>query len=358
MELLEKLAGIESRYEELNTLIVDPAVIGDYNRLREVGQERTNLLPMVDAYREYRDTLRQRDEAKALAASEADPDMAMMAQEEVTELETKIGAMEANLKTLLVPKDPRDDRNVIVEIRAGTGGDEAGLFAAELYRMYSRYAENHRWKAELLSSSETGVGGLKEVIFMVKGKGAYSRMKFESGVHRVQRVPITESAGRIHTSTITVAVLPEVDEVEIAIPDKDIEIDVYRSQGAGGQNVQKNSTAVRLHHLPSGIIVQCQDERSQLQNRLRALSILRARLYDLEQAKQQSEQTATRRSQVGSGERSEKIRTYNYPQSRVTDHRINLTSYRLANVLDGELDEFIDELNQRDQAEKLQAAGL
>ena len=358
MELLEKLAGIESRYEELNTLIVDPAVIGDYNRLREVGQERTNLLPMVDAYREYRDTLRQRDEAKALAASEADPDMATMAQEEVTELEAKIGAMEANLKTLLVPKDPRDDRNVIVEIRAGTGGDEAGLFAAELYRMYSRYAENHRWKAELLSSSETGVGGLKEVIFMVKGKGAYSRMKFESGVHRVQRVPITESAGRIHTSTVTVAVLPEVDEVEIAIPDKDIEIDVYRSQGAGGQNVQKNSTAVRIHHLPSGIIVQCQDERSQLQNRLRALSILRARLYDLEQEKQQSEQTATRRSQVGSGERSEKIRTYNYPQSRVTDHRINLTSYRLTSVLDGELDEFIDELNQRDQAEKLQAAGL
>ncbi len=358
MELLEKLAGIESRYEELNTLIVDPAVIGDYNRLREVGQERTNLLPMVDAYREYRDTLRQRDEAKALAASEADPDMTAMAQAEVTELETKIGAMEANLKTLLVPKDPRDDRNVIVEIRAGTGGDEAGLFAAELYRMYSRYAENHRWKAELLSSSETGVGGLKEVIFMVKGKGAYSRMKFESGVHRVQRVPITESAGRIHTSTITVAVLPEVDEVEIAIPDKDIEIDVYRSQGAGGQNVQKNSTAVRIHHLPSGIIVQCQDERSQLQNRLRALSILRARLYDREQAKQQSEQTATRRSQVGSGERSEKIRTYNYPQSRVTDHRINLTSYRLTSVLDGELDEFIDELNQRDQAEKLQAAGL
>ena len=358
MELLEKLAGIESRYEELNTLIVDPAVISDYNRLREVGQERTNLLPMVDAYREYRDTLRQRDEARALVASEADPDMATMAQEEVTELDAKINAMEANLKTLLVPKDPRDDRNVIVEIRAGTGGDEAGLFAAELYRMYSRYAENHRWKAELLSSSETGVGGLKEVIFMVKGKGAYSRMKFESGVHRVQRVPITESAGRIHTSTITVAVLPEVDEVEIAIPEKDIEIDVYRSQGAGGQNVQKNSTAVRIHHLPSGIIVQCQDERSQLQNRLRALSILRARLYDLEQAKQQSEQTATRRSQVGSGERSEKIRTYNYPQSRVTDHRINLTSYRLTSVLDGELDEFIDELNQRDQAEKLQAAGL
>ena len=358
MELLEKLAGIESRYEELNTLIVDPAVIGDYNRLREVGQERTNLLPMVEAYREYRETLRQRDEAKTLAASEADPDMATMAQEEVTELETKIGAMEANLKTLLVPKDPRDDRNVIIEIRAGTGGDEAGLFAAELYRMYSRYAENHRWKAELLSSSETGVGGFKEVIFMVKGKGAYSRMKFESGVHRVQRVPITESAGRIHTSTVTVAVLPEVDEVEIAIPEKDIEIDVYRSQGAGGQNVQKNSTAVRIHHLPSGIIVQCQDERSQLQNRLRALSILRARLYEMEQEKLQSEQTATRRSQVGSGERSEKIRTYNYPQSRVTDHRINLTSYRLTSVLDGELDEFIDELNQCDQAEKLQAAGL
>ncbi len=358
MDLLERLAGIESRYEELNTLMSDPAVLGDYTRLREVGQERMNLQPIVEAYREYRDTLRHLDDARLMVANEADADMAAMAQEEVTSLEEQIGQMETHLKLLLVPKDPRDDRNVIVEIRAGTGGDEAGIFAADLYRMYTRYAENHNWKAEVLSSSETGVGGFKEVIFMVKGKGAYSRMKYESGVHRVQRVPITESQGRIHTSTATVAVLPEVDDVEIDIPDKDIEIDVYKSQGAGGQNVQKNSTAVRIHHLPTGIIVQCQDERSQLQNRLRAMSILRARLYEMEQEKQDNEQTAKRRSQVGSGERSEKIRTYNFPQSRVSDHRINLTSYRLDYILNGDLDEFIDELTTHDQAEKLQAAGL
>ncbi len=358
MELLEKLAGIEARYEELNRLMADPAVIADYNRLREVGQERMNLQPIVDAYREYRKALRHRDEARVLAESESDPDLAALAKEEVSSLESQIEKMETNIKTLLVPKDPRDEKNVIVEIRAGTGGDEAGLFAADLYRMYNRYAENHGWKSELLSSNETGVGGFKEVIFMLKGKGAYSRMKYESGVHRVQRVPITEAQGRIHTSTATVAVLPEVDEVEIAIPEKDIEMEVYRSQGAGGQNVQKNSTAVRIRHLPTGIVVQCQDERSQLQNRLRAMSILRARLYEMEQEKLMNEQTAERRSQVGTGERSEKIRTYNFPQSRVTDHRINLTSYRLESVLNGDLDEFIDELATRDQAEKLQAAGL
>jgi len=358
MDLLEKLAGIEARYEELNTSMSDPAVIGDYTRLREVGQERMALQPIVEAYRAYRETLRQRDESRALVASETDPDMAAMAQEEVAQLDEQIDKMEANLKVLLVPKDPRDDRSVIVEIRAGTGGDEAGIFAADLYRMYTRFAETHNWKPELLSSNETGVGGFKEVIFMVKGKGAYSKMKYESGVHRVQRVPVTESQGRIHTSTATVVVLPEVDEVEIDIPDKDIEIDVYRSQGAGGQNVQKNATAVRIHHLPTGLIVQCQDERSQLQNRLRALSILRARLYEMEEEKKLNEQTAARRSQVGSGDRSEKIRTYNYPQSRVTDHRINLTSYQLDSVLNGDLEAFIEELTTRDQAEKLQAAGI
>jgi peptide chain release factor 1 len=358
MDLLEKLAGIENRYDELNLLMADPAVIADYNRLRETGQERTSLEPIVHAYHAYRKALRQLDEATSLAASETDADLKAMAEEEVIQLQQQIAQMESDLKLLLVPKDPRDDKNVIVEIRAGTGGDEAGIFAADLFRMYSRYAETHNWKSELLSSNETGVGGFKEVIFMVKGKGAYSRLKYESGVHRVQRVPVTESQGRIHTSTATVAVLPEVDEVEIDIPDKDIEIDVYKSQGAGGQNVQKNSTAVRIHHLPTGIIVQCQDERSQLQNRLRAMSILRARLYELEQEKQLNEQTATRRSQVGTGERSEKIRTYNFPQNRVTDHRINLTSYQLDSVLNGDLDEFIDELTTRDQAEKLQAAGL
>ena len=358
MDLLEKLAGIEARYEELNNSMSDPAVIADYTRLREVGQERMALQPIVEAYREYRETLRQRDESRALVASETDPDMAAMAQEEVAQLDEQIDKMEANLKVLLVPKDPRDDRSVIVEIRAGTGGDEAGIFAADLYRMYTRFAETHNWKPELLSSSETGVGGFKEVIFMVKGKGAYSKMKYESGVHRVQRVPVTESQGRIHTSTATVVVLPEVDEVEIEIPDKDIEIDVYRSQGAGGQNVQKNATAVRIHHLPTGLIVQCQDERSQLQNRLRAMSILRARLYEMEEEKKLNEQTAARRSQVGSGDRSEKIRTYNFPQSRVTDHRINLTSYQLDSVLNGDLEAFIEELTTRDQAEKLQAAGI
>ncbi len=358
MDLLEKLAGIEARYDELNNLMSDPAVLADYTRLRETGQERNNLEPIVHAYHGYRAALRHLDEARTLAASETDDDLKALAAEEVTHLQGQIEPMENDIKALLVPKDPRDDKNVIVEIRAGTGGDEAGIFAADLFRMYSRYAESHNWKSELLSSNETGVGGYKEVIFMVKGKGAYSKMKYESGVHRVQRVPVTESQGRIHTSTATVAVLPEVDEVEIEIPDKDIEIDVYKSQGAGGQNVQKNSTAVRIHHLPTGIIVQCQDERSQLQNRLRAMSILRARLYELEQEKLLNEQTATRRSQVGTGERSEKIRTYNFPQNRVTDHRINLTSYQLESVLNGNLDEFIDELTTRDQAEKLQAAGF
>lgn len=358
MELLEKLAGIETRYEELNQLMSDPAVLGDYNRLREVGQERTTLQPIVEAYREYREALRKLAEARHMATHEADAELAALANEEIASLDGQIAAMEANLKLLLVPKDPRDDKNVIVEVRAGTGGDEAGIFAADLYRMYVRYAETHNWKSELLSSNETGVGGFKEVIFMVKGKGAYSRLKFESGVHRVQRVPVTESQGRIHTSTATVAVLPEVDEVEIDIPEKDIEIDVYKSAGAGGQNVQKNATAVRIHHLPTGIVVQCQDERSQLQNRLRAMSILRARLYEIEEEKRRSAETAARRSQVGTGERSEKIRTYNFPQNRVTDHRINLTSYQLDAVLNGDLDEFIDELTTRDQAEKLQAAGL
>ena len=358
MDLLEKLAGIERRYEELNVLMADPAVIADYNRLRETGQERTSLEAIVHAYYDYREALRQLGETRQLVEHETDADLKTMAEEEAVHLQEQIAQMEGNIKLLLVPKDPRDDKNVIVEIRAGTGGDEAGIFAADLFRMYTRFAETHNWKPELLSSNETGVGGFKEVIFMVKGKGAYSKMKYESGVHRVQRVPVTESQGRIHTSTATVVVLPEVDEVEVDIPDKDIEIDVYKSAGAGGQNVQKNATAVRIHHLPTGIIVQCQDERSQLQNRLRALSILRARLYEMEQEKQDNEQTAARRSQVGSGERSEKIRTYNYPQNRVTDHRINRTSYQLETVLGGELDEFIDELTTRDQAEKLQAAGL
>jgi len=358
--MLEKLAGIEARYEELNQLMVDPSVTGDYNRLRLVGQERSELEPVVEAFRQYREVLKQLDEVRTLAAQESDADMAAMARDEVARLEAESSQTQEQLKRLLLPRDPADDKNVIVEIRAGTGGDEAGLFAAELYRMYSRYAEGRNWSAELLSASDTGIGGFKEVIFLVKGKGAYSRLKFESGVHRVQRVPVTESSGRIHTSTATVAVLPEVEEVDVQIPDKDIEIEVYRSAGAGGQNVQKNSTAVRIRHLPSGMVVQCQDERSQLQNKLRALSILRARLYDAERARRDQELGDSRRSQVGSAERSEKIRTYNFPQARITDHRIDKSVFgpRMTAMLGGELDEFIDELATREEAERLQAAGM
>jgi len=354
--MLDKLAGIEARYDELTHLLADPVVTSDYNRLRTLGQERADLEPIVEAFREYNSARKELDDARALTADTDDAELLAMAGEEVERLEARVAQLDGDLRSMLLPKDPRDDKAVIVEIRAGTGGDEAGLFAADLYRMYTRYAENRGWKTDLLSANETGVGGFKEVIFEVGGKGAYSRLKYESGVHRVQRVPTTEAQGRIHTSTATVAVLPEAEEVDVQIPDKDIEIEVYKSAGAGGQNVQKNSTAVRIRHLPTGIVVQCQDERSQLQNKMRAMSILRARLYEMEEQKRLSELTDARRSQVGTGERSEKIRTYNFPQNRVTDHRINLTSYRLETVLDGELDEFIEELATRDQAEKLQAA--
>jgi len=358
--MLEKLAGIEARYEELNKLMSDPAVTGDYNRLREVGQERSELEPIVETFRHLKAVQQQLQDARALAGTEEDAEMAAMARDEVAHLEQASHEVEEKLKQLLLPRDPADDKNVIVEIRAGAGGEEAALFAAELYRMYTRYAETRGWSTEMLSSNDTGIGGFKEVIFQVKGKGAYSRFKYESGVHRVQRVPVTESSGRIHTSTATVAVLPEAEDVDIQIPEKDIEIEVYRSAGAGGQNVQKNSTAVRIRHLPTGMVVQCQDERSQLQNRLRAMSILRARLYDMERAKRDQELGDERRSQVGTADRSEKIRTYNFPQARITDHRIDKSVFgpRMSAMLNGELDEFIDELATRDQAERLQAAGV
>jgi len=330
--MLEKLAGIEARHDALSHLLADPVVTSDINRLRTLGQERADLEPIVEAFREYKSALKELDDARALAADTNDDELLSMAQEEVERLEMRVAQLESVLRSMLLPRDARDDKNVIVEIRAGTGGDEAGLFAADLYRMYTRYAEKRGWKTALLSANETGVGGFKEVIFEVDGKGAYSRLKYESGVHRVQRVPMTEAQGRIHTSTATVAVLPEAEEVDIQIPEKDIEIEVYKSAGAGGQNVQKNATAVRIRHLPTGIVVQCQDERSQLQNKMRAMAILRARLYEREEQMRLSELTDTRRSQVGTGERSEKIRTYNFPQNRVTDHRINLTSYRLETV--------------------------
>ncbi len=348
--MLEKLATIEARYEELSHLLEQSA--DDYQRIAELAKERSEIEPIVEKSRAYRVLLKQIEEARSLLGGE-DAEMRDLAEAELLEMEPQAAQLEKELKGMLVPKDPRDERNVIVEIRAGTGGDEAALFAADLFRMYSRYAERRHWKVEILSQSEIGIGGFKEIVFSVKGKGAYSRLKFESGVHRVQRVPITEAAGRIHTSTITVAVLAEAEDLDIQIPEKDIQIEVYRSAGAGGQNVQKNSTAVRLIHLPTGMVVACQDERSQLQNKLRAMSILRARLYDLEQQKRQQELDESRRSQIGTGERSEKIRTYNFPQNRVTDHRINLSSFNLPAVIDGDLDEFIDELSIREESERL-----
>lgn len=346
--MLDKINAIEHRFDELNRLIADN--IEDYQSTVEWMKERAEIEDIVEKGRAYKETLKQIEEDRAL---EKDPEMAELATLELEELLPRQETLENEIRALLIPKDPRDARNVIVEIRAGTGGDESAIFAADLFRMYSKYAENRRWHIEVLSANEIGVGGFKEISFMIKGKGAYSRMKFESGTHRVQRVPVTESQGRIHTSAVTVAVLAEVEDVDIQIPESDIRIEVFKSAGAGGQNVQKNSTAVRLIHLPTGMVITCQDERSQLQNKTRAMSILRARLFDMEQQKRQEALDATRRSMIGTGDRSEKIRTYNYPQSRVTDHRINVSSYNLAGVMDGDLDLFIDELIMRDEADRL-----
>jgi peptide chain release factor 1 len=350
--MLEKIAAIESRFKEINGLLEQSGE--DYHRAVELSKERAELEDIVNKAQEYRVTLQRIDEARPLVNSE-DEELSQLAALDLEELLPHLETLEQELRAMLLPKDKRDDKNVIVEIRAGTGGDEAGLFAADLFRMYSRYAERRNWNVEVLSQNETGIGGLKEIIFTVRGRSAYSRLKFESGVHRVQRVPATEASGRIHTSTITVAVLAEVEEVDIHIPDAEIKIDVYKSAGAGGQNVQKNSTAIRITHIPSGIVVACQDERSQLQNKLRAMSILRARLFEIEEAKRAQAQEDDRRSQVGSGERAEKIRTYNYPQNRITDHRINLSSFNLPAIMDGELDEFIDELSLKDETERLAA---
>ena len=353
--MLDKIAGIEGRYEELNALLME--VGDDYQRATELSIERAELESLVMKARQYRQALSQIEEARTLDSSD-DDELRQLAVAEIEELEPLVERLEIELKSMLLPQDARDKRNVIMEIRAGTGGDEAALFAADLFRMYNRYAELHGWEIEVLSANEIGIGGFKEISFLVKGRGAYSRLKYESGVHRVQRIPITESQGRIHTSASTVAVLAEVDEVDIKIPESDLRIDVYKSAGAGGQSVQKNATAVRITHQPTGIVVQCQDERSQLQNKTRAMSILRARLYEIEEEKRRAEIAQDRRSQVGTGERSEKIRTYNYPQSRVTDHRINLSSYNLPAVMNGEIDMFIDELATRDEAERLAAEGI
>lgn len=357
MSLHEQLKKLELHFEQINRQMAEPEVLADYERMTELAQERSSLEEIVGVFRRYEEVRRQLVDSRDLLQESEDPEMIELAELELAELAEQEEQLENDLKRLLLPKDPNDDKNVIVEIRAGAGGDEAGLFAAELLRMYMRWAEGHRFKTELMSSSETGVGGLKEVILEVRGKGAYSRLKYESGVHRVQRVPTTESQGRIHTSTATVAVLPEAEDVEIEVSQNDIKIDVFRSSGPGGQSVNTTDSAVRLTHLPTGIVISCQDEKSQLQNRIKAMRILKAKLYDAEMQRQQDELGSARKSQIGSGDRSEKIRTYNYPQSRVTDHRINLTVYRLDSVLDGDLDEFIDELAAQDQAERLQQIG-
>ena len=351
--MFDKLEDIVLRLEEVLNQLQEPDVANDQNRFRKLMKEQAELTPIVEAYKEYKACKQNIEDSLELLNEESDEEMRELAKEELNESKARVEELENELKILLLPKDPNDDKNVIVEIRAGAGGDEAALFAAEIYRMYVHYAESRRWKVELVECEEIGIGGMKNVTFMIDGQGAYSVMKYESGVHRVQRVPETESGGRIHTSTITVAVMPEAEDVDVQIDEKDIRIDVMRASGNGGQCVNTTDSAVRLTHIPTGIVISCQDEKSQLKNKDKALKILRARLYDLEQQKQHDEMAELRKSQVGTGDRSEKIRTYNFPQGRVTDHRIKLTLYKLDAIMNGDLDEIIDSLIAADQAAKL-----
>jgi peptide chain release factor 1 len=350
--MFDKLDFIVDKYEELSEKIADPEIINDNKTWQKYMKEHSDLTPIVTAYTEYKDAKMNIEEAKELMYS-GDEDLKELAKMEIEESTERVEELEIELKKLLLPKDPNDDKNVIVEIRAGAGGDEAGLFAGELLRMYIRYAEGRRWKVEIMNISETGVGGVKEASFQITGKGAYSRLKFESGVHRVQRVPETESGGRIHTSTATVAVLPEVEEVDVDINQNDLRVDVYRSSGNGGQSVNTTDSAVRITHIPTGMVVTCQDGKSQLKNKDKAMKVLRARLYDLKLEEQNKEIADERKSQVGTGDRSGKIRTYNFPQGRITDHRIHLTVYKMASFLEGEIDEMIDALITSFQAEEL-----
>lgn len=351
--MFDRLEDLLQRFEELMLELNDPSIANDQERFRKLMKEQANLTPIVEAYREYKQCKDTVEESLAILDEESDEDMRELAKEELNDSKARIEELENELKILLLPKDPNDDKNVIVEIRAGAGGDEAALFAAEIYRMYVHYAENRRWKVEMVECEEIGIGGLKNVTFMVTGQGAYSVLKYESGVHRVQRVPETESGGRIHTSTITVAVMPEAEEVDIQIDDKDIRIDVMRASGNGGQCVNTTDSAVRLTHFPSGIVVYSQTEKSQLQNKAKAYALLRAKLYDIECQKAHDAEAEARRSQIGTGDRSEKIRTYNFPQGRVTDHRIGLTLYKLDKIMNGEIQEIIDACIAADQAAKL-----
>ena len=355
--MLDRLSSVEERYEELNKLLSDPVVVADYTKVQQYAKEQAAMREVVELARNFRKIQVEISELQDIAHKEIDADLVQMAKDELEPLLVRVDQAESDLKMALVPKDPNDEKNVIMEIRAGTGGDEAGLFASNLYRMYSRLAQRLSWKLDVIASNTTGIGGLKEITFQINGDYAYSKLKHESGVHRVQRIPTTESSGRIHTSAATVAVLPEAEEIDLEINSEDLQIDIYHASGHGGQNVQKVATAVRITHLPTGVITTCQDERSQLKNKEKALSVLRARLLAAEIEKQQKEITDTRRSQVGSGDRSERVRTYNFPQGRITDHRIGLTSYNLEQVLDGDLMEFMDALVQDEQARKLENAG-
>ncbi|KFN03901.1 peptide chain release factor 1 [Bacillus clarus] len=354
--MLDRLQAVEDRYEKLNELLSDPEVISDSNKLREYSKEQSDMQETVEVYREYKDVREQLKDAKAMLEDKLDADMREMVKEEVSELEGQEKVLSERLKVLLVPKDPNDDKNVIVEVRGAAGGDEAALFAGDLYRMYSRYAEVQGWKTEIIEASYTELGGYKEIIFMINGKGAFAKLKFENGAHRVQRVPETESGGRIHTSTATVAVLPEAEEVEIDIHEKDVRVDTFASSGPGGQSVNTTMSAVRLTHLPTGVVVSCQDEKSQIKNKEKAMKVLRARVYDKFRQEAQAEYDQNRKQAVGTGDRSERIRTYNFPQNRVTDHRIGLTIQKLDQILQGKLDDFINALVMEDQAQKMEAA--
>ena len=351
--MFDKLEDLLIRLEEILSELNEPGVANDPSRFQKLMKEQSDLQPIVDAYKEYKECQQTVEESLSMLDEESDEEMREMLKEELTDAKKRIEELERELKILLLPKDPNDNRNVIVEIRAGAGGDEAALFAAEIYRMYVKYAETQRWKTEMLSLNENGIGGFKEVTFMINGNGAYSRLKYESGVHRVQRVPETESGGRIHTSTITVAIMPEAEEIDFELDLNDCKFDVFRASGNGGQCVNTTDSAVRLTHIPTGIVISCQDEKSQLKNRDKALKVLRSRLYDLELQKRHDAEAEARRSQVGTGDRSEKIRTYNFPQGRVTDHRIKLTLHRLDSILNGDLDEIIDSLIAADQSAKL-----